>query len=65
MLSALLHFIVKHINNIYTLYHKVQLILKQRKNFIEGILPPQEIEQIKCYKSDKLILNKFQQQFFG
>lgn len=37
----------------------------ERKHFQKVILPPQELEWIKCYKSPDLILNNFQKRYFG
>lgn len=42
-----------------------RLIEGQRKHLKEDILPPQELEHIKCYKSTELKLNEFQKTFFG
>lgn len=42
-----------------------RLVEGQRSHYKKGILPPQEIEHIKCYKSEDLVLNDFQKRFFG
>jgi hypothetical protein len=42
-----------------------KIVELQRKNFEKSILPPQEIEIVKCYKSPDLLVNNFQKKFFG
>ena len=42
-----------------------KLAINEKKHFQNGILPPQEFEVAKCYKSPDLILNDFQKSFFG